>query len=56
MMPNYQFNSPYYAPPNVNKNEIFGGFNSHCKNTAGKTTKDVLYFNLFRLYMTLVNC
>lgn len=48
MMPNYQFYSPYFATPNVNKNEMFGSFDSYCKNAAGKTIEDVLYFNLFR--------
>ncbi|XP_057296755.1 uncharacterized protein LOC130625672 [Hydractinia symbiolongicarpus] len=35
MMPNYQFYSRYYAPPNVNKNEMFDSFDSYCKNAAG---------------------
>lgn len=35
MMPNYQFYSPYFATPNVNKNEMFGSFDSYCKNAAG---------------------
>ncbi|XP_057290362.1 uncharacterized protein LOC130613062 [Hydractinia symbiolongicarpus] len=35
IVPNYQFNLPNFAPPNVNRNDMFGGFNNHCKNTAG---------------------